>query len=188
MTDPEAATATQLRNIEQSTGRTVAEWSAVISEAGLSKHAEIVAYLKGTHGLTHGNANLLARKARELAEGGPAPESGLLDAQYAGAKAALRPTYDAVVARASALGDDVSVVVQKTGVSLRRGKQFGLVQAPSAKRVELGLNLGDTKPNGRLQAASGMCTHRVILTSPAEVDAEVIGWLSAAYEKAARGS
>ena len=127
MADPEAATASQLRNIEESTGRNVQEWSTVISAAGLTKHAEIVTYLKSSHGLTHGNANLLARKAREQTEGGPAGEAELLEFQYSGAKQALRPIYDAVVEAARALGGDVAVVTQKTGVSLRRRKQFGLV-------------------------------------------------------------
>lgn len=184
MADPEAATANQLRNIEESTGRTVAKWSAVNSDAGITRHSEIVAYLKATHGLTHGNANLLARKAREQTEGGPAGEEDLLDAQYSGAKRELRPIYEAVVAAAQELGDDVTVVVQKTGVSLRRRKQFGLVQAPSTKRIELGLNLADSEPTDRLQTSNGMCTHRVNLTSPSDVDKEVITWLTAAYSRA----
>jgi hypothetical protein len=184
MTTPEEATATQLRNIEESTGRTVKEWSALIDKAGITKHTEIVAWLKSTHGLTHGNANLLARKAREAADGAPAGDGDLLAAQYAGAKQALRPIYDTVVSAAQGLGADVTVVVQKTGVSLRRKKQFGLVQAPSAKRVDLGLNLGDTPPTDRLQSASGMCTHRVVLTSTSEVDKQVVAWLRDAYGRA----
>lgn len=184
MVDVEAATASQLRNIEESTGRSVREWSAVVSKAGVTRHSEIVAYLKSTHGLTHGNANLLARKAREEAEGGPPGAGDLLEAQYSGAKQALRPIYDKAVGAARALGDDVDVVVQKTGVSLRRRKQFGLIQAPSAKRVELGLNLPGSEPTERLQASSGMCTHRVNLTDPSDLDEEVIGWLTASYERA----
>ena len=184
MATPEEATATQLRNIEDSTGRSVDQWSAIITEAGVSKHSEIVNYLKTTHGLTHGNANLLARKAREQADGGPAGDGDLLEAQYAGAKQGLRPAYEAVVAAARALGDDVDVVVQKTGVSLRRRKQFGLITAPSTKRVELGLNLAGTEPTERLQASSGMCTHRVNLASPSDVDKAVVAWLRAAYDKA----
>jgi hypothetical protein len=184
MASPEVATANQLRNIEESTGRSVQEWSTVISDAGVTKHSEIVNYLKSVHGMTHGNANLLARKAREQAEGGPAGEEDLLAAQYSGAKQALRPIYDTVVTAAQAVGDDVTVVVQKTGVSLRRRKQFGLVQAPSAKRVELGLNLPSREPTERLQGSTGMCTHRVNLTSPSEVDSDVIAWLEAAYDQA----
>lgn len=184
MTTPEEATATQLRNIETSTGRTVKEWTALIEKSGITKHTEIVAWLKSTHGLTHGNANLLARKAREAADGTPAGDGDLLEAQYAGAKQALRPIYDAVVKAAQGLGSDVTVVVQKTGVSLRRRKQFGLVTVPSAKRVELGLNLAGVEPTDRLLASSGMCTHRVNLTAPAEVDREVKAWLKEAYGRA----
>jgi hypothetical protein len=184
MATPEEATATQLRNIEESSGRTIQQWFAVIADSGFTKHSEIVAYLKDTQGLTYGNANLLARKAREQADGGPGGDDDLLAAQYAGAKQALRPVYEAVVAAARGLGDDVAVVVQKSGVSLRRRKQFGLVQAASATRVELGLNLGDIEPTDRLQASKGMCTHCVNLTTPSDVDTDVVAWLTAAYDRA----
>jgi len=183
MADIDAAVATQLRNIQQSTGRSVEDWAAVVAAAGPSKHGEIVSYLKGSHGLTHGNANLLAHRIRELAEGGAASAEDVLDAQYSGAKQGLRPIYEEVVAHARDLGADVEIVVQKTGVSLRRSKQFALVRAPSAKRVELGLNLDD-KPNGRLEESTGMCSRRVLLTDPADVDQDVIGWLRSAYDRA----
>jgi Domain of unknown function (DUF5655) len=39
-------------------------------------------------------------------------------------------------------------------------------------------------PAGRLEPTSGMCTHRVRLADPAELDDEVIGWLREAYERA----
>jgi hypothetical protein len=52
--------------------------------------------------------------------------------------------------------------------------------------VDLGLKLPGVEPTERLQAAagfgSGQITHRVALTSEAEVDDEVLGWLKAAYE------
>ena len=41
---------------------------------------------------------------------------------------------------------DVEVAPKKTGVSLRRAKQFALVEAPSAKRIQLGLDLGASPP------------------------------------------
>ncbi|HWM03292.1 MAG TPA: DUF4287 domain-containing protein [Actinophytocola sp.] len=182
MTDPAAAAATQLRNIEQATGRTVAQWRQLVATTGLTRHGEIVAHLKAAHGLTHGNANALAHKIRE--PDGPPPDAELLDAQYAGAKSALRPVQDELVLLARALGDDVVVSVKKTGVSLRRGKQFGLIEVPSAKRVALGLNLRGAAPTDRLRAVSGMCTHRVDLTGVDEVDDEVAGWLRAAYQRA----
>jgi hypothetical protein len=176
------AVATQVANIEATSGRTIAQWTTEISEAGLTKHGEMIAWLKSEHGFTHGNANLVATRARQ----GDAPPSDdeLLAAQYAGARAALRPIHDAILAAATALGDDVEVAVRKTGVSLRRRKQFALVEAPSAKRVVLGLNVADVAPTDRLEAATGMCNRRVLLTDAAQVDSQVRSWLRAAYESA----
>ena len=76
-------------------------------------------------------------------------------------------------------------MIQKTGVALRRRKQFGVVQAPSAKRVSLGLNLAEASPDPRLVATPGaMCRYRVDLDSVEAVDATVKGWLAAAYDLA----
>ncbi|WP_154793497.1 DUF5655 domain-containing protein [Occultella kanbiaonis] len=176
------AVATQIANIEANSGRTIAQWTAAITAAGLTKHGEMIAWLKAEHGFTHGNANLVATLARQ----GDAPPSDdeLLAAQYAGAKAALRPIHDAILDAATALGDDVEVAVKKTGVSLRRRKQFALVEAPSAKRVVLGLNAADVAPTDRLEAATGMCNRRVLLTDVEQVDSQVRSWLRAAYESA----
>lgn len=185
MADLAAAKANQLRNIEQATGRTVDEFAAAVAARGIDGHAKILAFLKAEFGLSHGNANALALRIRELAAGGPPPGDALLEAQYAGPKAALRPVYERLREIAAGLGPDVEILVQKTGVALRRRKQFGLVQAPSAKRVSLGLNLAEAPPSERVIATPGaMCAYRVDVVDVAAVDAEVEGWLRAAYERA----
>lgn len=184
MTDPEQATQNQLRNIERDTGRSVSAWAEVVrAGAAGDRHGEVVAYLKAKHGLTHGNANTLAHAVRALATG-PVSDDDLLALQYAGAKAALLPTYEEILAIARGLGDDVTVSVKKTGVSLRRRKQFALVEAPSSRRVRLGLNLAGTAPTERLRPATGMCTHSVDLTDPDDVDDEIATWLRQAYQMA----
>lgn len=181
--DVDAATQTMIENVPVKTGRSLEEWFAVLDAAALDKHGEAMSLLKTDYGMTHGFANLVVRLHRDR---GSAPASGdaLIDAQYTGAKAALRPILDRLLSEADALGGDVEVAPKKTGVSLRRSKQFALVEAPSAKRVQLGLNLRGVAPTERLRAAGGMCTHRIDLTSTDEVDAEVLGWLQAAYERA----
>ena len=184
MADPASAAATQLANIEAATGTTVAEWTTRARAAGKAAHGEILGWLKTEHGLTHGNANALAHAVRRQEAGGPAAPDDLLAAQYSGGKAALRPVHDVVVTFARSLGDDVQVVVQKTGVSLRRRRQFALVEVPSARRVLLGLNLKGAEPSGRVVAATGMCTHAVDLPSVDDVDDEVRGWLGRAYDAA----
>ncbi len=184
MADPKTQAATQLRNIEASTGLSVAEFTAAIVESGAARHGEIVAYLKATHGLTHGNANLLAHVVREELAGGPPAEADLLAAQYSGRKETLLPIYERLADVARDQGSDVEQIVQKTGVSFRRVTQFALVQVPSAKRVTLGLNLDETPDDERVSEVSGMCSHRVVLTDPAQVDAVVEGWIRASYDRA----
>jgi hypothetical protein len=184
MSDPEAQTATQWRNIEAATGLTLEGFRAAIGAAGLERHGEIVAWLKTHKGLSHGNANLVAHRVREAMAGGAPEASELLEAQYTGGKAALRPVYERVAGIARHVGPDVSVVIQKTGVSFRRARQFALVQAPSAKRVTLGLNLDTTPDDPRIREVSGMCSHLVELPDVAAVDAAVAGWIRMAYERA----
>ena len=184
MTSPEDARRSQLRNIEVATGRTVAQWAESIAAAGLDTHGKIMTHLKSEHGFTHGNANGLALAVRELWTGGPASHSALLDAQYSGAKASLRPVYQVLVDLAAGLGTDVEIAVKKSGVSLRRRKQFALIEVPSAKRVQLGLNLAGVAAGDRLKAASGMCTNKVDLTDPGDVDQDVTSWMTLAYDQA----
>lgn len=184
MSDPKAQAETQIRNIEQSTGKTIAQFTTLIEKAGLEKHGKIVAHLKAEHGLTHGNANLVAHLVRERLAGGPPSETALLDAQYEGKKSELRPIYERLATIAAGAGDDVEMVVQKTGVSFRRKKQFALVQAPSAKRIQLGLNLPDTPDDDRVKEVTGMCSHRVDVSGLDEVDDEIGGWIQASYDAA----
>ena len=181
MTDATDPAAKQLQNIAAATGKTLADFTAMIADSGLDKHGQIVAFLKAEAGLTHGNANLIAARAREALAGGPASPDALLAAQYAGKKAALRPICDALLAMARGLGDDVAVDIQKTGVALRRKKLFGVVQAPSARRVTLGLNQKQAETGPRLTATSGMCRFRVDLTDASEADDEVARWMADAY-------
>jgi hypothetical protein len=185
MPDPTAATATQLRNIEAATGMSVAAFASAVAERGIVGHAQIVAFLKTEYGLSHGNANAVALKVRDLAAGGRASSDALLDAQYSGAKAALRPLYERLASIAAELGPDVEILVQKTGVAFRRRKQFAVVQAASAKRVQLGLNLGAAPDDPRVVATPGaMCAFRVDLPDAQSVDADVARWLREGYERA----
>ncbi len=182
--DPRSEAAAQLRNIEQSMGVPLADVTAAVRAADLDKHGQIVAFLKAQHGLTHGNANALAHAVREQLAGGPSSADDLLSAQYAGAKAALRPLYDQLAAIAESCGDDVNTVVQKTGVAFRRGKQFALVRAASSTRVLLGLNLAATPDDTRVVEATGMCTHQVDIRSSADIDDRLVAWISQAYASA----
>ena len=46
-------------SIEKKYGRPIDDWKADIRASGLTKHMEIVGWLKDEHGLGHGHANAL---------------------------------------------------------------------------------------------------------------------------------
>ena len=52
-----------LRNMLEKTGKNIEDWIALVKAKNFSKHGEIVKYLKSVYSLTHGYANLIARKA-----------------------------------------------------------------------------------------------------------------------------
>ena len=177
------ATRTQIANIERRTGRSMDELVAMVAASGLQKHGEIVAWLKTEHGLGHGDANLVALTWKRGPLTGGDPDDAV-DTIYAGPKAALRPLHDRVIASVRGFGDDIELAPKQAYVSLRRKKQFGTVGPASGGRLEVGLNLKGEPAAGRLEATTGMCTHRVRLASPDELDDEVIGWLREAYDRA----
>jgi hypothetical protein len=181
----QAATASMIQNLEAKTGRSMAEWVALARGSGKPKHGEIVAFLKSEHGIGHGYANLVAHEALQPADG-PAPAGDdLVGAQYGGAKAALRPVYDALVSEVAKFGGDVEISPKKTYVSLRRSKQFGLIQPSTADRVDVGINLKGVEAGGRLEASgsfNSMVSHRVRVRGASDVDAELVGWLRRAYD------
>ena len=184
MVDP--ATATMIANMPSKTGRALEEWLTLVGTLGLSKHGQIMSHLKSEHGLTHGFANLIALQYDAVAAGSP-DDASLVDAQYAGPKAALRPVYERLVAAASSLGDDVEIAPKKTVVSLRRSKQFAQIQPTTRARIDVGLNLPGDPPDERLQATTGMCTHKVSVTVPDDVNDELVELMRRAYGLAGPG-
>jgi len=178
--------ATFSANLEAKTGKCLTAWAALAKTHGETKHAALVAWLKAEHGLTHGYANTIALKARE-SDAASIGEEDLVAQMFAGPKAAIRPVYDKVIALLQGLGSDVELAPKKGYTSLRRKKQFGLVQPSTKDRVDLGLNLKSAPAVGRLEASgsfNAMVTHRVRLASEADVDAEVEAWLREAYDRA----
>jgi Domain of unknown function (DUF5655)/Domain of unknown function (DUF4287) len=179
---------TQIRNIEATYGKPMQEWFAVIAASGITKHTDVVAMLKTSYGMTHGAAHRVSLLARSHTQPEhPGHDGDPADALYAGTKAALRPIHDELMRAVRALGDDIETIAKKGYLSLRRRKQFGMIQPSTATRVDVGLILKDMPVGGRLETAAGfnaLFTHRVRLTIAAEVDAELVGWLARAYDQA----
>ncbi|MBX7185543.1 MAG: DUF4287 domain-containing protein [Vicinamibacteria bacterium] len=181
----EDATATMIANLEAKTGKPLAAWVKLVEASKFSKHSERVSFLKSKHGLGHGYANLVAHS---VAGGGTLTRGDdPVGEQFTGPKAPLRPIYDAIITAARKFGEDVEVSPKKANVSLRRNKQFALLQPSTATRFDVGINLKGTPPSGRLEASgsfSSMVSHRVRLESVKDVDKELLGWLKQAYDQA----
>lgn len=187
MASPEEMAAKMIANMAEKTGKPLADWLAITRASGLAKHGQIVKLLKSEHGMTHGFASLVAHQTLESGSMNVADKGSLVDTQYGGAKAGLRPIYDALAERIAAFGSDVVLSPKKSYVSLRRNKQFGLVQPSTRTRVDVGINLKGDAPGRRLEASgkwNDMVSHRVRVTDAAQVDDELIGWLRDAYERA----
>jgi hypothetical protein len=184
---PEEGMASLHKNLLEKTGKSIDAWAGIARATGLGKHKDIVAHLKAEHGLSHGYANQIAQRALAAADAPKAGSDDLVTAQYAGAKAALKPIQEALVAAVQGFGTDIEFSPKKAYVSLRRSKQFALIQPSTATRVDVGLILKGVEPMGRLEASgsfNAMFTHRVKVATLAEVDPELIGWLRRAYEEA----
>ncbi|HET9977785.1 MAG TPA: DUF5655 domain-containing protein [Burkholderiaceae bacterium] len=181
MADPQAALATQLRNIETKTGQSLAQLRDVVAQSGLAKHGEVRAMLIERFGLGYGDANTLAHLARDA----PPAAADPLDAIYAGAKAGLRPLHEAVMTKIAAFGE-FEIAPKKTYLSLRRRKQFAMVGPATKDQVEIGLNAKSLPEHARLKAMppGGMCQYTVRIASAIEIDAALVGWIRAAYDAA----
>ncbi|MGD2122261.1 MAG: DUF5655 domain-containing protein [Gemmatimonadota bacterium] len=184
---PEEMLKSMLENLPEKTGKTLADWKELLAKEGLTAHKDIMSFLKGTHGVTHGYANLISQMAREASAGGAPAAGGLIEAQYSGAKEHLRPIYEKLSAAVKGFGPDVELAPKKTYVSLRRNKQFGLIQPSTKTRVDVGINLKGRDPTPRLEESgsfNAMVSHRVRIAEPGEADEQVIEWLKEAYEAA----
>lgn len=180
------ATKTMIKNLEEKTGTSLEQWIRIARQSGKNKHGELVGHLKADHGLTHGYANLVAHKAR-ASDAGSKDDADLVEAQYGGKKASLRPIYDRIVSEVKKFGDDVELAPKKAYVSLRRSKQFAIIQPSTATRVDVGINLRGADPTDRLEPSGSfnqMVSHRVRLSSVEDVDPELIAWLETAYDEA----
>jgi predicted transport protein len=185
-TTPDQMGAAIVANLPRKTGRTLEEWIALVRAEGPERRKERVEWLKREHKLGHVTAETIVARAEQPGDYTPPTGAELLAAQFAGPKAALRPVYDRLAQAVQTLGSDVQLDPRKTYVSLIRERQFGIIQASTKTRLDLGLKLRGAAPTDRLRAAgsfgSGSMSHRVALTAPRDVDEELLGWLRAAYE------
>ena len=177
---------TYLENVKAKTGKTPDDFRVLAQEKGLTKHGDIINWLKEEFDLGHGHANAVAHVILHADDPKETDDQGIAK-HFTGLKEAWRTPYDELIAKLKEFGDDVRVAPTKTYLSLlRNDKKFGIVQV-GAKRLDIGIKLPGTKPKGRFESGSAwnaMVTHRVKIDDPNEIDGDLYTWLRQAYDKA----
>lgn len=185
-TSIDKATQTQIANIEKNTGKTLQQWIGITNKSGLAKHGELVSFLKEKHGFTHGNANVVVHFAKQSHAGAAENSDDLIIEQYKG-KENLKPWYDKIMSEINKFGKDVEVAPKKAYVSLRRKKQFALIQPSTKDRLDVGLNIKGVAPSGNVEEGAkwnAMCTHRIRIENEKAVNKDLINWIKQAYDQA----
>lgn len=183
---PDEMANTMIANLKDKTGKSLEQWISIAKKSGAAKHGEIVKMLKTEHGMTHGFANLVAHKTLKSDAASIGESTDLVAAQYAGSKTGLKPIYDALIKAAKSCGA-VEIAPKKAYVSLRRSKQFAIIQPSTKTRIDLGLNMKSQPAKGRLEKSgsfNAMVSHRVRLEATADVDKDVKAWIKKAWSEA----
>jgi predicted transport protein len=176
-----------MQSIEEKYGKPFGHWVELLLKSGLQKHGEMLNLLKSEHGFSHGFANLVAHKARASDSDSASSTDSLINTQYAKGKEELRSIYDILITKISKFGKDVEVAPKKAYVSLRRSKQFAIIQPSTKTRIDVGINLKGKEPTDKLEASgsfNAMVSHRVRITESKQIDEELLSWLKEAYENA----
>ena len=172
---------TMIDNMPEKTGKSLDDWKKLLKKKSFTKHSEAVNYLKTEYNVTHGFANTIVTLSKEENKS----EDDLVELQYEG-KENLKPIFKELISFVRSLGTDVTIVPKKGSVSIIRKRQFILIKPATKARIDLGFKLKDKPITERLENSGPfgtMCTHRVKLSEPKEIDAELKKWIKEAYEK-----
>ena len=183
-----------IAELKSKTGRSLEEWLALVKKEGPKDEKSRREWLKTKHKLGANGAWWIAE--RSAGKGGEdSPEEYLriaaqhVEEQYAGPREKLRPIFDELLKLGRSMGDDVKVCPCKTIVPLYREHVFAQIKPTTNSRVDFGFALTHYKGKlpKRLIDTGGLVkkdriTHRIELTSAAQIDAEVKKWLKTAYD------
>lgn len=175
-----------LRLIQERTGKTLEEWIAHVRKNGPEDPKDRLAWLK-KQGLTMNYACWVGSRASGTGGRENYDPEKLVDALFAGPKAALRPIYEKLLNLGLSIAKDVKACPCSTIVPLYRNHVFAQIKPSTNTRIDMGFALGGMKSPGKLIDTGGYAkndriTHRLPITALAEIDDELMKWLKKAYE------
>jgi hypothetical protein len=189
-----------IANMKSKTGRSLEEWLAFIEKNGPAGEAARREWLVQEHELGTNYARYLAEasvgKGDEYSDAAKYLELAeqYVAGMYTGPKAGLRPMHDKLVEVGLGLDKDVKVCPCQTIVPFFREHVIAQIKPATKTRIDFGLALG--KHKGKLPkrlidtggaAKKDRITHKIELTAPDQIDAELVKWLRVAYDLDAGG-
>ena len=148
-----------LDTIKTKTGKTPADFRKLAAKKGLTKYPEIVAWIKSEFKLGHGHANVIAHEIMN-ADAPKVTQDDAITKLFTGKKEKWRKPYDALIAKLSRFGKDVTVGTTSSYISLlRNGKKFGIVMPSSAERLDLGIKFKGRETNRSVGSCRDMAQY-----------------------------
>ncbi len=190
-----AMMANWIATLKEKSGRTVEQWVALAKKEGPKDEKALRDWFKKEHG--HGTNSAWWLAERSVGKGGEddTPEAymkaaeGYVRDMFDGAKANLKPLYEALLNEAAAIGDEVKACPCKTIVPLYRNHVFAQIKPTTRTRIDLGFALAKFtgKFPARLIDTGGKekgdrITHRIPMSDPKEIDDTTRHWLRVAYD------
>jgi uncharacterized protein DUF4287/uncharacterized protein DUF5655 len=177
-------------NIKTKTGMTPGDFKRAAESEGMLrpgvKTGEIAAWLKGDYDLGRGHAMAIVLTLKSGGEPKTAPEDGI-SRHFKGDRARWHEPYERLLARVRGFGPGVSVGPTSSYIGfLRNHRKFAVVQV-TGDRLDVGIKLKGEPPTSRFEAAgtwNSMVTHRVRISEPRQLDAQVIAKLKDAFDRA----
>lgn len=180
--------------LKQKTGRSLEEWMTLLKKSGPKDEKSRREWLKKEHGLGTNSAWWIAERAEGKGTETDDPDAyldaaeGYVDKMFSGGKASLRPIYEKLLKLGLSIGKEAKACPCQTIVPLYRKHVFAQIKPTTQTRIDMGFALGDLKPKGKLIDTGGFAkkdriTHRIPITSVADVDDEVKKWLKVAYDR-----
>jgi hypothetical protein len=184
-----------IADLPEKTGRGFEQWLKLIRQQGPGDEKAARGWLKQDHGLGTNVAGWLAGRAYGKSSGfaDENPEKYLLMAeqlvekQYAGKKAALKPLYDKLLDVCLHFAKDVKACPCETIVPIYRHHVIAQIKPATNTRIDFGLALRDEPLSGKLKDTGGFekkdrISRKIEVSSLQDINAELLKWLKKAYQ------
>jgi hypothetical protein len=174
----------EIKWLIERTGVGLETWNARVRESGKTDQASLREWLS-EKGVTGYPAMLLVMERFGYPDYLQTSAEDLIENQYAD-RPATRPIYDALLTLLPEVGE-IEVQARKTYVAFLTPKRTFSALVPTTRtRSDLGLRLPATQPaSGKLEVARNFpqssLTHKIGLSSPDDIDDEVVGWLKRSH-------